>query len=93
MSNNFPRVSPDGRWVVFVQCHNGQLLRPDSQLYIIPLEGGKARRMRCNTPLMNSWHSFSPNGHWLVFHPRAARPTRRCFSRTWTKKAMTAPPF
>jgi len=38
MSNNFPKVSPDGRWIVFVQCHNGQLMRPDSQLYIVPFE-------------------------------------------------------
>ena len=34
MSNTFPKVSPDGRWIVFVQCHNGQLMRPDSQLYM-----------------------------------------------------------
>ena len=25
-------------------------------------EGGEARRLRANTSLMNSWHSFSPNG-------------------------------
>jgi hypothetical protein len=71
MSNNFPKISPDGKWIVFVQCHNGQLMRPDSQLYIIPFGGGVARRMRANTPLMNSWHSFSPNGHWLVFSSKA----------------------
>jgi Tol biopolymer transport system component len=74
MSNNFPKVSPDGRWVVFVQCHNGQLMRPDSQLYIVPFSGGVARRMRANTRLMNSWHSFSPNGHWLVFSSKARSP-------------------
>ncbi len=28
MSNNFPKVSPDGRWIVFVKCRNGQLMRP-----------------------------------------------------------------
>jgi len=64
MSNTFPKVSPDGRWIVFVECHNGQLMRPDSQLYIVPTQGGQARRMRCNTSRMNSWHSFSPNGRW-----------------------------
>ena len=32
MSNNFPKVSPDGRWIVFVQNHNGLLMRPDSKL-------------------------------------------------------------
>ena len=45
MSNNFPKVSPDGRWIVFVQCRNGQLMRPDSQLYIVPFGGGEARRL------------------------------------------------
>ncbi len=71
MSNNFPKVSPDGRWIVFVQCHNGQLMRPDSQLYIVPSEGGTARRLRANTTQMNSWHSFSPSGQWLVFSSKA----------------------
>jgi len=74
VSNTFPKVSPDGRWIVFVECHNGQLMRPDGQLYIVPAQGGQARRMRCNTPLMNSWHSFSPNGRWLVFSSKARSP-------------------
>jgi tetratricopeptide (TPR) repeat protein len=74
MSNNFPKISPDGKWIVFVKCRNGQLMRPDSQLYIVPATGGQARRMRCNTPLMNSWHSFSPNGRWLVFSSKSRSP-------------------
>src|ERR1019366_2434333 len=74
MSNSFPKVSPDGRWIVFVQSRNAQLMRPDSQLYIVPAAGGVARRMRCNTPLMNSWHSFSPNGRWLVFSSKSRSP-------------------
>ena len=71
MSNNFPKVSPDGRWIVFVQNHNGLLMRPDSRLYIVPFGGGKARLMNCNTRLMNSWHTFSPNGRWLAFSSKA----------------------
>jgi tetratricopeptide (TPR) repeat protein len=67
MSNDFPKVSPDGRWIVFVQNHNGMLMRPDSKLYIVTFWGGKARLMHCNLSLMNSWHSFSPNGRWLAF--------------------------
>lgn len=66
-SNNFPKVSPDGRWVVYVQNRNGLLMRPDSELYIVPFAGGTPRRLNCNLPRMNSWHSFSPNGKWLVF--------------------------
>jgi len=79
MSNTFPKVSPDGRWIVFVKCRNGQLMRPDSQLWIVPAAGGQARRMRCNTPLMNSWHSFSPNGRWLVFSSKSRSPYTRMF--------------
>jgi len=67
MSNNFPKVSPDGKWIVFVRNKNGLLMRPDSQLYIVPFEGGVERRLNCNLKVMNSWHSFSPNGRWLVF--------------------------
>jgi tetratricopeptide (TPR) repeat protein len=74
MSNSFPKVSPDGRFIVFVQAKNGLLMRPDSQLYIVPAKGGAARRMRCNTPLMNSWHSFSPNGRWMVFSSKGRSP-------------------
>jgi tetratricopeptide (TPR) repeat protein len=74
MSNNFPKVSPDGRWIVFVKCRNGQLMRPDSQLWIVPSGGGEARRLSANTPQMNSWHSFSPNGRWLVFSSKARSP-------------------
>ena len=74
MSNTFPKVSPDGRWIVFVKCRNAQLMRPDSQLWIVPADGGQARRMRSNTPLMNSWHSFSPNSRWLVFSSKARSP-------------------
>jgi tricorn protease-like protein len=53
MSNSFPKISPDGRRIVFVQSRNGLLMRPDSQLFIVPAESGTARRMRCNTPRMN----------------------------------------
>ncbi|HTM16934.1 MAG TPA: tetratricopeptide repeat protein, partial [Terracidiphilus sp.] len=67
MSNNFPKVSPDGKWIVFVQCKNGLLMRPDSKLFIVPFEGGEARPLESNLPVMNSWHTFSPNGKWLAF--------------------------
>lgn len=79
MSNSFPKISPDGRWIVYVQARNGQLMRPDSQLYIVPAGGGQARRMTCNTPLMNSWHSFSPNGRWLVFSSKSRSPYTQLF--------------
>jgi len=71
MSNFFARYSPDGKWIVFCKAKSYMLLQPDSELYIIPAEGGQARRLRCNTTRMNSWHSWSPNGKWLVFSSKA----------------------
>ena len=77
MSNNFPKVSPDGKWIVFVQNKNGLLMRPDSKLYIVPFAGGKARLMHCNLAPMNSWHTWSPNGRWLAFSSKARGPYTR----------------
>src|ERR1022692_2093471 len=79
MSTSFPKISPDGKWMVFVQAHNGQLMRPDGKLYIVPAAGGKARLMKCNTSLMNSWHSFSPNGRWMVFSSKSRTPYTQMF--------------
>jgi Tol biopolymer transport system component len=94
MSNSFPKISPDGKWIVFVQAKNGQLMRPDSKLYIVPAAGGTARLMNCNTSLMNSWHSFSPNGRLAgVFVQEPRRRIPKCFSRISTRTATTRRPF
>ena len=71
MSNYFAKYSPDGKWIVFCKAKSYMLLQPDSELYIIPAQGGQARRLRANTSRMNSWHSWSPNSSWLVFSSKA----------------------
>ena len=91
MSNNFPKISPDGRWIVFVKNRNGQLMRPDSELYIVPFQGGVARRLRANTSRMNSWHSFSPNGHWLVFSSKARSPYTQMYLTHIDKNGNDSP--
>jgi tetratricopeptide (TPR) repeat protein len=93
VSNTFPKVSPDGRWIVFVECRNGQLMRPDSQLYIVPAAGGRARRMRSNTPRMNSWHSFSPNGRWLVFSSKSRSPYTQMYLTHIDADGHDSPPI
>jgi len=74
MSNYFGRYSPDGKWLVFCRAKSYMLLQRDSELFIIPPEGGTPRRLQCNTAHMNSWHSWSPNGKWLVFSSKANSP-------------------
>lgn len=70
-SNYFPKYSPDGRWIVFCQAANYMLLQPDSQLFLIPAEGGEAARLDCNLHRMNSWHSWSSDGRWIAFSSKA----------------------
>jgi Flp pilus assembly protein TadD len=41
---------------------------------MVPFEGGEARLMTCNTPRMNSWHTFSPNGRWMAFSSKGRSP-------------------
>lgn len=79
LSNYFPRFSPDGKWIVFCRAKSFMLLQADSELHLIPAEGGEPRRLRCNTSRMNSWHSWSPNGKWLVFSSKAFSPYTQLF--------------
>lgn len=92
MSNFFPRYSPDGKWIVFCKAKNYMLLQPDSELYIIPAEGGEPRRLRANTPRMNSWHSFSPNGKWLVFSGKPDSPYTRLYLTHIDTAGESSPP-
>jgi tetratricopeptide (TPR) repeat protein len=91
-SNFFPKYSPDGKWIVFCQAQNYMLLQPDSELYIIPAEGGEARRLRANTKRMNSWHSFSPNGKWLVFSGKPDSPFTRLYLTHIDEQGENTPP-
>jgi tetratricopeptide (TPR) repeat protein len=93
MSNSFPKVSPDGKWIVFVRSKNGQLMRPDGKLWIVPFEGGEAKLMRCNTSRMNSWHSFSPNGRWMVFSSKSNSPYTQMFLTHIDDNGNDSPPI
>jgi hypothetical protein len=92
MSNYFARYSPDGRWIVFCRAKSYMLLQPDSALYIIPAQGGEARRLRCNTGRMNSWHSWSPNGKWLVFSSKAYSDYTQLFLTHIDEDGDSTPP-
>jgi tetratricopeptide (TPR) repeat protein len=92
ISNFFAKYSPDGKWIVFCKAKNYMLLQPDSELYIIPAEGGEARRLQCNTNRMNSWHSWSPNGKWLVFSSKANSVYTQLFLTHMDEQGRSSPP-
>jgi tetratricopeptide (TPR) repeat protein len=92
MSNYFPKYSPDGKWIVFCKAKTFMLLQPDSELSIIPAEGGQPRRLRCNTARMNSWHSWSPNSRWLVFSSKANSAYTQLFLTHIDQQGESSPP-
>ena len=89
-SNYFPKISPDGKWMVFTQSASGMLMmRADSELWIVPANGGTARKLGSNGPGANSWHSWSPNSRWLVFSSKAYDGSPRAFDGSPTDLALT----
>lgn len=91
-SNYFPKISPDGKWMVFCRAESFMLLQKDSKLFIMPAEGGEPHLMSCNTDNMNSWHSWSPNSKWLVFATKALSPYTQLFLTHVDDNGMDAPP-
>ncbi|OGU58336.1 MAG: hypothetical protein A2X64_09970 [Ignavibacteria bacterium GWF2_33_9] len=92
MSNYFPKVSPDGKWIVFNQAESFMLLMPDSKLFIMPVSGGTPRLMNCNLSNMNSWHSWSPNGKWLVFASKHNGPYTQLWITHIDENGNDSPP-
>lgn len=92
LSNFFPKYSPDGKWIVFCKARSFMLLQPDSELFIIPAQGGQARRLSCNTNRMNSWHTWSPNSRWLAFTSKANGPYSQIFLTHIDDQGNSSPP-
>lgn len=92
MSNFFAKYSPDGKWIVFCKASSYMLLQPDSELFIMPADGGVPRRLRANTPRMNSWHSWSSNGRWLVFSSKVNTPYTQLFLTHIDPDGQDTPP-
>lgn len=69
----FPRVSPDGRYLMYTESDYGcfSIWHKESELCWIDLETGKSRLLEeLNSPDVDSYHSWSSNGRWVVFSSR-----------------------
>ncbi len=70
-----PRISPDGRWLLFTMCDYGcfPVYRQSADLYMMDLEMAQQtgqysyRRLDINSDASESWHSWSSNGRWIAF--------------------------
>jgi hypothetical protein len=72
-SATFPRISPDGRYLMFTLAKYGvfHIWHHDADLWLLDLQTGEARNMEeINSPDTESYHSWSSNGRWVVFSSR-----------------------
>lgn len=72
-SISLPRISPDGRWMVFVMMDYGtfSIWHQEADLYIMDLATGEYSNITTiNSPRPESYHSFSSNGEWMVLASR-----------------------
>jgi hypothetical protein len=72
-SASFPRVSPDGKFLVYTKAGYGNfsIWHKDADLYLIDLKTKATRRMdEINSEDVESYHSWSSNSRWLVFSSR-----------------------
>ncbi len=83
-SASFPRVSPDGRFLVMTVANYGTfpIWHREADLYSLDLATGEYQRMALNSGETESYHSWSSNGRWLVFSSRRldGRTTRPYFA-------------
>jgi len=92
----FPRVSPDGRFLLFSLCDYGcfPIYLPGTDLYLKDLQSGEVRRLECNSDYTDSWHTWSGNSRWIVFSSK--RPTGRFthpYSSFIDEKGLASKPF
>ena len=64
-----PRISPDGRFLVFCMSDYScfPTFQDNSDLYLMDLPTGQCRKLECSSPQPESWHCWSSNGRWLAF--------------------------
>ncbi len=72
-SVSFPRVSPDGRFLMFTTSSYGNfsIWHKDADLQMFDLHKGEFIDMQpVNSDDVESYHSWSDNGRWTVFSSR-----------------------
>ena len=73
LSATLPRVSPDGQWLMFSAAPYGvfHIWHRESDLWMMNLRNGSIRCAdELNSPEVESYHSWSSNGKWVIFSTR-----------------------
>ena len=73
LSARFPRISPDGKQLMFTVSAYGNfsIWHRDADLYLMDLRTGRYQPMEAvNSANVESYHSWSSNSRWFVFSSR-----------------------
>lgn len=73
MSASFPRISPDGKYLLTAMGEFGcfHVWHPDADLYMMDMKTGKMRKLEnVNSNCAESYHSWSSNSRWIMFISR-----------------------
>ncbi len=95
-SASFPRISPDGRYLLFTlaECATFPIQHVEADLKMRDLETGKDIDTGIlNSAYSDSYHSWSSNGKWIMFSSKRVdgRYTRLFFSHFDGKGRFTKP--
>jgi hypothetical protein len=92
----FPRISPDGRYLVVTLAEYGcfPIWHKEADLYSVNLENGGISRLSLNSDFCDSYHSWSSNGRWMVFSSkRDDGLTARPYIAYFDKDGIAGKPF
>jgi Tol biopolymer transport system component len=72
LSVSFPRISPDGRYLLFCMSNYGNfsIWHPESDLWLKDLKTGEITKPDINSGQTESYHTWSSSGRWIVFSSR-----------------------
>jgi hypothetical protein len=95
-SASFPRISPNGKKLVFTLHDYGcfPIWHKEADLYVINISDLSLEKLTVNSNFSESYHSWSSNGRWLLFSSKrgdglSARP----YIAYFTLSGQTGKPF
>lgn len=96
-SATFPRVTPDGKYLLFTMADYGNfhIWHKSSDLYLMDLATRELKNMDVlNSSNVESYHSWSSNGRWIIFSSRREDGTyTRLYFSYFDKNGTVHKPF
>lgn len=81
-SITFPRISPDGKYLLFCLIDHGyfSINHAESDLYLMDLSTREYYKLDINSMSNESYHCWSLNGRWFVF---SSKRLNNIYSQPW----------